>query len=232
MRTKTGLAVLMAFAPLAAAAQPAPDPDANFPTLDKVGLAWDDVPRGERMARFFPMRARAQKITRGMAMLDCTSLADGHLNCVIPYDAPADMMFGQAALNVMKSATVKAVDGEALAGRRFSLTLRFGYWPPSALPNLNRRGLEGTNLVWRVFPTLGDHWNGAMPEHGERFSVILTCAARADGHLDCVANEAPDLPKGFSGAVASAMTDARVKTDDGSSPEGVTFRYQFSVMGY
>jgi hypothetical protein len=227
MRTISGLMALMALAPLAAAAQPAPEPDANFPTMDKVGLAWDDVPRSDRMARFYPMRARAQKVTRGMAMLDCTSLADGHLNCVIPFEAPADMMFGQAALNVMKSATVKAVDGDPLAGRRFSLTLRFGYWPPSALPNLNRKGLEGTNLVWRVFPSLGDHWNGPDPKRGEWFSVDLSCVAQANGALQCVATDDTGTPRGFGATVAAAMGDARVKTTDGSSPEGQTFAYRY-----
>ena len=228
MRAGVGLAVRLAATPLVAAAQPAPEPEARFPSLDKVDLAWVARPRGDRMARFFPMRARAQKISRGMAMLDCTALANGHLNCVVAYEAPADIMFGEAGLNVMKTATVRATDDGSPEGRRFSLTLRFGYWPPSALPNLNRRGLDGTTLVWRTFPALGDHWNGADPKKGEWFSVDLNCKALATGGLQCVATDDAGTPRGFGAAVAGAMGDARVKTIDGSSPEGQTFRYRFS----
>ncbi|MDP1736026.1 MAG: hypothetical protein Q8L23_01145 [Caulobacter sp.] len=231
MRAGLGLAVFVAMAPLAVAAQPAAEPDTNFPSLDKVGLDWDAAPRGDRMARFFPMRARAQKITRGMAMLDCTTLADGHVSCVIPFEAPADMMFGEAALHVMKTSTVTATDGAALEGRRFSVTLRFGYWPPSALPKLNRKGLEGTSLVWRTFPALGDHWPGALPKRGEWFIVDLACTPGADGHLQCEPTGDNGTPKGYSKAVAEAMADARVRTTDGGSPEGQAFKFQYSITG-
>jgi hypothetical protein len=228
MRVGLGLAALLAVAPAVAASQPAPEPDANFPSLDKVGLAWAAMPRGDRMARFFPMRARAQRITRGMAMLDCTALADGHLSCSVPFEAPADKMFGEAALNVMKTATVRAMDGAPPDGRQFSLTLRFGYWPPSALPTLNRKGLEGTNLVWRTFPALGDHWHGADPKKGEWFAVDLSCTVLADGHLRCVTTDDTGTPKGFGAAVAEAMSDARVRTVDGGSPEDQSFNFSFS----
>ena len=231
MRAGLGLATLVAMAPMAVAAQPAAEPDTNFPSLDKVGLDWDAAPRGDRMARFFPMRARAQKIRRGMAMLDCTTLANGHVSCVVPFEAPADMMFGEAALHVMKTSTVVATDGAALEGRRFSVTLRFGYWPPSALPKLNRKGLEGTSLVWRTFPALGDHWPGALPKRGEWFVVDLACTPRADGHLQCEAIGDNGTPKGYSAAVAKAMADARVKTTDGASPEGQAFKFQYSLTG-
>lgn len=228
MRAAIGLSILLAATPLAALAQAPEEPDPHFPALDKAGLAWIAAPKGQRMAQLYPAKAEAKDIKRGAAQLDCTARANGHLDCTVAYESPGDYGFGKAALGVMKTATVKATDGNPLEGHQFSLTLRFGHWPPSMIPGLNRRGLDGTTLVWRKFPLMGDHWRGPEPKEGEAYRLRLECTANAEGYLNCTVAEIDKAPEGFDAAVVEAMTEARVKAQDGGSPEGQKFSYWYN----
>jgi hypothetical protein len=209
------------------AAQDAAPAASTPPTFAEVGLAWVRGPKIGDMARFYPTRARVLDIRRGLAAVDCTPRADGKLDCVVAKEDPAEVFFGEAALNTMKRVTVRAVDGGSPEGRTFRFTLKFGHWPPSTLPAYAQLG--GYGLRWTKTPPVMNHWNGAGLPKGESFSVEVECVLDVAGVPACEITDQAGASKGYATAVLKAMADARVKTLDGSSTEGRTFTHRITM---
>ena len=218
MRLFSILLCLLAATP--AYAQTAGDPA----TMDQVGLAWERAPSIERMARLFPRVAWQAGHRRGMARLSCTSLANGRLRCSVLEEDAAGVGFGQAAIQVMDRAIVRATDGAAVENRTFVFTLRFGYWPPRLRPDAYHPTEAG--LRWTVAPNLGE-WDGndAPGFRGEAL-IVFDCVAAADGSLACteVSREPQDIEEMVE-AITQSLAEARVERIDGGSPEGVRFRW-------
>lgn len=216
------LVVATALAPVLSVAAPAsaqPVP----PAMDEQGLRWDRAPSISRMARLYPRRATLDGVTRGLVRLACTPDARGRLACAPFEEDPIDYGFGQAAMQVMDRATVAALDGGSPQGRTFLFTLRFGNWPARLLSdNFHpvEAGLRGT-----VRPEMG-HWDMTGQARGETFAAGFDCVARADGSLDCeLLGTEPAGIERFAEAAREAMAEARVRREDGGSPEGVRFRW-------
>ncbi|WP_150131350.1 hypothetical protein [Caulobacter mirabilis] len=220
------LAATLAGTGASAAAAQADEAEATSaaPTIDEAGLAWKRLPKLYDMARHYPTRARVLGIRRGLAAVECVAQADGDLDCAVVREEPADVFFGKAALLVMDKATVQSVDGGSPEGRRFRMTLRFGYWPPSA------RGddaiIAGSDLKWRLMPPIMKYWNGSGLPKGESFWVEVSCVADEAGRPACELRDPGNGSKGYAAAVLKAMDDARVTAIDGGSPAGKTFTYR------
>lgn len=196
-------------------------------TFADAGLAWVRGPKIGDMARFYPTRAKTMGVRRGLAAVDCTARADGKLDCTVAREDPTETYFGDAALKVMKPVTVKAVDGGSPAGKAFRFTLKFGYWPPSTLPDYTQ--LDRFGLRWTKMPPVMKYWAGTGLPKGDTFSVELDCVADAEGVPACEITEAEDASPGYAKAVLKAMADARVKAVDGGSPAGKTFTHRITM---
>lgn len=196
------------------------------PTLVEVGLDWKRPPSLYDMARFYPVRARSLNITRGEAVVDCTAKAGGKLACVLADEYPAEGQFGDAALKVMKPATVIAIDGGAPEGRSFRFALKFGVWPPHLLPDFAR--LDEFGLRWVRTPLVTMYWRGAGLPRGQSFTVDLACVVDARGAI-CEVTDDRYASQGYARGVVKAMARARVDTLDGEPVEGRTFTQSMTM---
>lgn len=228
MRTKVFLAsTIAAFAlssPQAVRAE-----EATTPSMSEAGLAWAKTPSIRDMNRLYPRRAQVARVTRGLAVVDCTPDAAGRLACVLVDDEPTGMEFGEAALRVMKPATVRARDGSSPEGRTFRFSLKFGYWPPSMAPESAR--VAGDGLVWARMPRLIDYWPGNGPRRGVVYVIDLDCTADAEGTPVCAPGEDTGLEPAVLKSAIRSLSEAKVKTTDGASPAGKTFRYRSTFTG-
>jgi hypothetical protein len=204
----------------AAASQP-------LPTYDKVGLKWKNPPTVVDMARYYPVRARAKQIGRGMAEVACSARnTSGDLNCQVVSESPERAGFGASALAVMSRARVEAVDGGDPRGRAFGFRLKFGTWGGADLPASFQ---PGPGLNWSRFPTMGK-WSMSGQDRYETFSADFDCTARANGRLTCTpTGGTPDQPK-FQAAAIEAMAKARVTSANGAPVEGARFSWTVSVQ--
>lgn len=214
------LAALLLPAPLAFA-QPAPPP------MDEVGLSWRRAPRIYDMTRFYPVRAKAKGYRKGLAVVDCTSDARGDLDCVVAREDPQDGLFGDAALKVMRPATVVAIDGGSPEGRTFRFTFKFGAWPQSAMPAFMR--LDQHGLAWVDTPPVMDYWSGTGVGKDGALSVLLDCVADPEGKLACAVADDSAADRNYVDAVLKAMSRAKVRTLDGSTPAGKTFTHRITM---
>ena len=209
-----------------ASAQAFAAPDGE--TMDGQRLAWARSPSVADMARFYPTVARAYGLRRGMATVRCTSDARGRLGCTVVDEDPTDVRFGEAALNVMRSARVRSTDGYSPDGRSFVFTLRFGHWPAHLLPDKFQPTEWGMN--WVVRPSM-THWDMVGQSRGETYAAGFSCVARADGSLDCdLEGVAPEAAGGrFAEAAIEAMSRARVRRIDDAPLEGSPLRWVIAI---
>lgn len=214
------LTALLLPAPLAQA-QSAPPP------MDQVGLAWRKAPRLYDMTRFYPVRAKAKGYRKGLAVVDCTADADGDLACVVAQEDPQDGLFGDAALKVMRPASVVAIDGGSPQGRTFRFTFKFGAWPQSAMPAFMR--LDQHGLAWVDTPPIMEYWSGTGVGRNGALSVLLDCVADAAGKLACTVSDDSAADRNYVEAALKAMSRAKVRTLDGSSPAGKTFTHRMTM---
>lgn len=197
------------------------------PAMDEVGLAWRKAPRIYDMTRFYPIRAKGKGYRKGLAVVDCTAEADGDLACVVAREDPQDGLFGEAALKVMRPTSVIAVDGGSPEGRTFRFTFKFGVWPQSAMPAFMR--LDQHGLAWVDTPPVGEYWSGTGLGKNGAFSVLLDCAANDEGKLTCTVADDSTADRNYVEAVLKAMSRAKVRTLDGSSPAGKTFTHRMTM---
>ena len=88
---------------------------------------WMARPSGEDLVRFYPPEALKASLS-GMARLECTVVADGHLtDCSVGTESPADAGFGEAALQLAPYFQMKPIsrDGVAVAGSHVVIPIRF-----------------------------------------------------------------------------------------------------------
>lgn len=197
------------------------------PPMDEVGLTWRKAPRLYDMTRFYPVRAKAKGYRKGLAVVDCTADADGDLACVVAHEDPHDGLFGDAALKVMRPASVVAVDGGSPEGRAFRFSFKFGAWPQSAMPAFMR--LDEHGLAWVDTPPVMAYWSGTGLGKNGAFSVLLDCVADAEGKLACTVADDSAADRNYVEAVLKAMSRAKVRTLDGSSPAGKTFTHRMTM---
>lgn len=79
------------------------------------------------MARYYPDRAQRMEVS-GKATISCTVTAKGTLEaCFVVSESPADMGFGDAALNLSRLFRMKpkTLDGEPVEGRTVVVPLIF-----------------------------------------------------------------------------------------------------------
>ena len=223
MRLKTVLAAPTAVVVLSWA-HVAPAEETTPPLMPEAGLAWAKTPSIRDMDRLYPRRAQVAKVKRGLAVVDCTPDAAGRLACALVKEEPTAMEFGEAALRVMKPATVRSRDGSSPEGKTFRFSLKFGYWPPSLTSETARAAGEG--LVWTRMPRLIDYWPGGGPKRGVVYVIDLDCTANALGAPICTPGADTGLEPGVVKSAIRSLSEARVRTTDGASPEGKTFRYR------
>ena len=89
--------------------------------------------------------------------------------------------------------------------------------------------MDEAHLAWKSAPSVRDlarqFPRAARLEQVRRGSVKVHCTARGNGTLACVpAEQSPD-GLGFGPAAVTVLQRARVKSTDGSSPEGRRFVY-------
>ena len=197
------------------------------PTYADVGLEWVKMPSLKEMARLYPMRAINMGVERGEATVGCASDAQGRLACRVVREWPERRGFGGAALNVMRSASVRSADGGSPAGRQFFYTLKFGNWRGPNLPA--RYHPTAAGLRWVDFPELKNHWNLVGQGVGQTYSATFSCVAHADGSLDCEPREAA-APARYVQAALNSLEEATVQRADGRSPEGVRFDWTLRAV--
>lgn len=222
MRTKAFLAAATAI--VALSSTQVVQAEETTPSMSEAGLAWAKTPSIRDMDRLYPRRAQVAKVTRGLAVVDCTPDAGGRLACTLVNEEPATMEFGDAALRVMKPATVRSRDGSSPEGKTFRFSLKFGYWPPSMTSEAARTAGDG--LLWARMPRLIDYWPGNGPKRGVAYVIDLDCIADAEGAPVCVQGEDTGLEPAVLKSAIRALSEAKVKTTDGASPEGKAFRYR------
>ncbi len=197
-----------------------------LPTYDQVGLRWKNPPNVVDMAKQYPTRAKVKNIGRGLAEVSCTARGNGRLDCRTINEYPANVGFGDAALNVMRRASVESVDGRTPAGRTFGFRLRFGAWSAKSLPDQFQ---PGPGLRWAAFPTMTE-WNMTGQDRYETWKASFDCLGQADGRVDCRPTGSDPEAPAFLNAASQAMSKARIERADGQSPEGARFSWTVSVM--
>lgn len=87
---------------------------------------WLEQPSARDFERHYPRDAAARGL-EGRALLECSVLRDGRLNCSLVSEEPAGAGFGDAALRLSSSfrAAPTTVDGVATVGRRVRIPLLF-----------------------------------------------------------------------------------------------------------
>lgn len=116
----------------AAAALASPAQAAPGKIIDKPD--WVRKPTGDDLERFYPAKARAERV-EGKVRLVCDVAVDGALkDCVTINESPKDYGFGEAALLLapMFQMSPKRVDGEPVAGGSVTIPLIFKVPPESA----------------------------------------------------------------------------------------------------
>lgn len=98
---------------LAQDAQPA-EPNASATTVP-VQLNYLRRPNARAFAVNYPRRALHDGIA-GTAVMCCTILSDGHLDCTAPFEWPTGYGFGEATLRIAPDFVI--ADAETLAGGR------------------------------------------------------------------------------------------------------------------
>jgi len=86
---------------------------------------WTGRPGADAFARYYPPIALEAGV-QGRVVLDCLVREDGHLRCAPIDEEPAEQGFGLAALAIGRGFQMAAeIDGEATAGRRVRVPIRF-----------------------------------------------------------------------------------------------------------
>ncbi len=96
---------------------PEPSEAAEPPQPAPAQLRWARQPDARAFSRNYPSRAANQGIS-GAAVVCCSILADGHLDCTVPFAWPRDYGFDEATLRISGEFRLTEESAAQLAGGR------------------------------------------------------------------------------------------------------------------
>lgn len=150
MRFAVAAAALVACIASAALAQDSPPPISEAaaeaaPAPVARQLHWVRQASARHFANAYPSRAAGAGLS-GAAVLCCTVLADGRLDCTVPFEWPSGYGFGEATLRIARE--LQLANGEELEGGR--LRRQIAWIMGSRTPELDdvlTRIREGTQNI-------------------------------------------------------------------------------------
>ena len=117
---------LLASAESGQVSPPAP-PAGDVKMIPATRPVWVGIPTASAFKRYYPKEAQKQRIS-GKAVLDCKVRDDGTLTaCVVSEEAPRNMGFGEAALQLSEGFQMKSqtADGRPVGGGSVHLPIVF-----------------------------------------------------------------------------------------------------------